>query len=188
MEDWKFRYPGYAEALDMEMKQAMRDAEKNDPTMSELNGWYQEGRPYTMPKHGVIPPDFSGAAEDPEMDELGHEFRYDYGSGLKTSETGGQKAEKPSKLGYIDPNSLFSLGEVAGHGALKYEKFNYLKGYDWSLSFNAMMRHLLQFWAGEDLDAESGLPHTSHAAFHALALTAFIQRGIGKDDRPKGNT
>ena len=101
-----------------------------------------------------------------------------------TSSTGGQKGDKLCKIGDIDPGALKTLGEVAGFGAEKYDSYNYLKGFDWSLSFNAMQRHMMAFWAGEDLDPESGKPHMAHAAWHALVLTAFLQREIGNDNRP----
>lgn len=97
--------------------------------------------------------------------------------------TGGQKASKPSQIGLIDPIALTELGNVAGMGAAKYEKWNYLKGYDWSLSFNAMQRHAMQFWAGENIDSESGYEHMAHAAWHGLALVSFVKRGLGTDDR-----
>ena len=103
-----------------------------------------------------------------------------------TSETGGQKGKKLARLGAIDPVALIALARVAGMGADKYDSFNYLKGYDWSLCFDAMMRHALLFWAGEDLDEESGQPHMAHAAWHALALVSFLERGIGKNDRAPG--
>lgn len=98
--------------------------------------------------------------------------------------TGGMKASKPSQLGFIDPQALITLGEVAGMGAEKYDKFNYLKGFDWSLAYNAMMRHAHAAWNGEDIDEESGLPHFAHAAWQALALLSFYQRDLGNDDRP----
>lgn len=97
--------------------------------------------------------------------------------------TGGQKGQKLAQLGAIDPNALLELARVAGFGAQKYERNNFLKGYAWSLSFDAMMRHALAFASGEDRDPESGMLHTAHAAWHALALTAFLQRAIGTDDR-----
>jgi hypothetical protein len=103
-----------------------------------------------------------------------------------TSETGGEKGSKPSQLGTIDPVALLHLGEVSGFGAKKYAAFNYLKGYDWRLSFDAMQRHMLQFWAGEDRDEESGLLHPAHAAWHGLAMTSFVLRGVGEDTRFKG--
>jgi dATP/dGTP diphosphohydrolase len=76
------------------------------------------------------------------------------------------------------------VSAVAGFGAEKYERYNFLRGYPWSWSFDALQRHLLAFWAGEDLDPESGQPHLAHAAWHALALTGFQRRAIGTDDRP----
>jgi hypothetical protein len=99
--------------------------------------------------------------------------------------TGGQKGSKLCQLGALDPATLITLGEIAGMGASKYDRYNFLKGYDWSLSYDAMQRHMLLFWAGEDLDDESHLPHVAHAAWHALTLLAFSQRKVGTDNRPK---
>ena len=99
--------------------------------------------------------------------------------------TGGQKGAKITQLGAMDPAALVELARVAGMGAKKYAAFNYLKGYDWSLSFNAMMRHALLFWAGEEIDPESGFNHMAHAAWMALSLVSFSERGLGNDDRYK---
>lgn len=98
--------------------------------------------------------------------------------------TGGEKGSKPAQLGAIDPASLLAVATVAGFGAQKYARYNYLKGYAWSLSFDAMQRHLLAFWSGQDNDEESGLPHAAHAAWHCLALLSFGARSLGTDDRP----
>lgn len=100
-----------------------------------------------------------------------------------TSETGGQKGDKLAKIGAIDPLALYELAEVAGKGAEKYSAFNYIKGYDWSLSYNAMQRHMMLFWAGEDNDPETGKSHMAHAAWHALCLVTFGLRELGTDDR-----
>lgn len=99
--------------------------------------------------------------------------------------TGGEKGRKNCELGFIDPVALWELGKVAATGAVKYAKFNFLKGYDWSLSYNALHRHLMAFWRGEDRDPETGHLHIAHAAWHCLALVSFILRGRGTDDRPK---
>jgi hypothetical protein len=100
-----------------------------------------------------------------------------------TSETGGQKGSKPAQLGAVDPAAIMEVATVAGFGAMKYDAYNYTKGYDWSLSYNALQRHLHAFWAGEDTDPESGLPHLAHAAWHCLALITFLRNGVGTDDR-----
>lgn len=101
--------------------------------------------------------------------------------------TGGEKGRKECEPAYIDPQALEALGRVAGKGTRKYDKYNYLRGYDWSLSANALQRHFLAFWGGEDVDPESGELHMTHAAWHALALVSFITRQLGNDDRPGVN-
>lgn len=100
-----------------------------------------------------------------------------------TSDTGGEKGQKLARIGSLDPKALMKVAEVAGFGEQKYSRLNYLKGYDWSLSYDACQRHLHAFWSGEDLDPESGLPHLAHAAWHCLAMLAFLTHELGTDDR-----
>jgi hypothetical protein len=98
--------------------------------------------------------------------------------------TGGKKGEKLAQLGAVDPAALLELAKVAGYGGRKYEeRMNFLKGYKWSLSIDALFRHLLAFTNGEELDPESGLSHMGHAAWHCLALVSFARRNLGTDDR-----
>lgn len=99
--------------------------------------------------------------------------------------TGGEKGQKPAQLGAIDPVALMVLASVAGFGAKKYARYNFLKGYNWSLSYDALQRHLHAFWAGEMDDPESGLPHLGHACWHTLALLSFAMHELGTDDRWK---
>lgn len=98
-------------------------------------------------------------------------------------ETGGEKGSKGCQMGAVDPVALMEIGEVAGFGATKYARYNFTKGYRWSLSYDAMQRHLMSFWNGEDRDPESGRLHLAHAAWHCLALITFTLRGRGTDDR-----
>lgn len=100
-----------------------------------------------------------------------------------TSSTGGQKGKKLPQLSAIDPLAIMEVAKVAGFGAEKYDKLNFMKGYEWSLSYDAMQRHEHAFWNGQDLDDESGLLHLAHAAWHNLAMISFILRGLGTDDR-----
>lgn len=102
-------------------------------------------------------------------------------------ETGGEKGQKDAQLGAIDPAAIMEVATVAGFGARKYARLNFLKGYSWSLSYDALQRHLHAFWDGEDRDPESGLPHLAHAAWHCLALLSFSRRGLGTDDRYNGS-
>lgn len=98
--------------------------------------------------------------------------------------TGGEKGQKPQRFGLLPWPAVAQIAEVYAFGASKYADHNWLKGYDWSLSFDAMMRHVSAFWAGEDADPESGLPHMAHAGFHVLALLTFAESHAELDDRP----
>lgn len=94
-----------------------------------------------------------------------------------TSSTGGQKGTKPARHGLIPFLALDTLAKVYGMGAAKYDDNNWRKGYNWSLCYDAMQRHLLAFWSGEELDPESQLPHLGHAMWHCAALLEFSQSG-----------
>lgn len=102
-----------------------------------------------------------------------------------TSSTGGQKGTKLARYDLIPARSLRLLAEHYGKGAEKYDDHNWRKGYDWSLSFAALMRHAWAFWNGEDNDAETGSPHMAAVAFHAFALLEFMHEHPDFDDRWK---
>ena len=97
--------------------------------------------------------------------------------------TGGMKGSKQACLGDSDPAAVLELAKVSGFGRKKYARLNYAKGYDWSLSYDALQRHLLAFWNREELDEESKLHHLAHAAWHCLTLLCFVLRQRGTDDR-----
>lgn len=99
--------------------------------------------------------------------------------------TGGQKGQKPAQFSYIPFDALAEVSKVYQYGAKKYARDNWKKGYNWSLNFDAMMRHMWAFWEGEDLDPESGCSHVGHAAWHALTLLWFIKNYKEGDDRAK---
>jgi len=100
-----------------------------------------------------------------------------------TSSTGGQKGRKEQRMELLPPKALMALSEIYARGAEKYDDYNYLRGYDWSLAYGAMQRHLNLWQSGEDIDSESGKHHLLHAAWHALTLWTFQQEELGTDDR-----
>lgn len=99
-------------------------------------------------------------------------------------ETGGEKGQKLARFDLVPSDALWEVAEHFGRGALKYAERNWERGYKWSLSFAAIMRHLHLWWLGEDRDPETGSLHVTSAAWHCLVLIAFIIRGKGTDDRP----
>lgn len=104
-----------------------------------------------------------------------------------TSSTGGEKGSKPQRYSLLPKVALDTITEVFNFGTKKYAPHNYRKGYDWSLSYDALQRHLAAWWDGEENDRESGLSHLGHAGFHIIALIVFSKGTQYKkfDDRYK---
>lgn len=101
--------------------------------------------------------------------------------------TGGQKGRKLAQHSLIPPEFLHELAELFGRGAEKYAKWNWRKGYDWSLSYDALHRHLNLFWSGVDYDEETKAKHIINAAWHCCVLATFMDEHPDKDDRYKDN-
>src|ERR1700738_1358363 len=89
--------------------------------------------------------------------------------------TGGLKGSKLARFDLIPAGPLVKLAEHYGIGARKYEDRNWERGYAWSLSFGAMMRHAWLWWSGEDDDPESGDNHLVSVAWHAFALLEWAE-------------
>lgn len=103
-----------------------------------------------------------------------------------TSETGGSKGQKLARFDLIPVAAQWELAETYGRGALKYEDpHNWRKGYNWSLSYQAMVRHANAFWAGQSRDIKDGNHHLASVAWHAFALLTFEREDLGTDDRAK---
>jgi hypothetical protein len=123
------------------------------------------------------------------------------------SETGGEKGVKLARFELIPTGPLAELASRFGLGAMKYENRNWERGYEWSKSFGALMRHAQAFWSGEDdddlgdeayraagMDPEAfkeiygripGSSHLAAVAFHALALLEWSATHPEFDDRVK---
>lgn len=119
------------------------------------------------------------------------------GEVVTTSSSGGRKGVKPQRYDLLPKAALDGIAEVLAFGAAKYSTpeasgaHNWRKGYEWSKSYAAAMRHLTAHWDGETLDPESGLPHLAHAGCHiTFMLTWLTEQGEGGlfDDRYRPNT
>lgn len=100
------------------------------------------------------------------------------------SSTGAAKGVKLARFDLIPVGPLTHLAELYGRGAAKYAERNWEGGYEWSKSYAAAMRHMTQFWAGEDYDSETGAPHLASAMFHMSAMLEFMETHPEFDDRP----
>lgn len=86
----------------------------------------------------------------------------------------------------IPMNVLWGVGVAMMEGALKYGRHNYrVSGVRASVYFDAVVgRHLVQWWEGEDIDAESGRNHIDKAIACLFVLRDSMMRGTMVDDRP----
>lgn len=97
--------------------------------------------------------------------------------------TGGAKEQSIVRHDLMPSGPLSFVAAVFGYGATKYDVHNWRRGYPWSLSSAALMRHLHAWLDGEDVDEESGLPHLAHAVAHCLFLMEFDAIHPDGDDR-----
>lgn len=101
-------------------------------------------------------------------------------------------AGKP-RVGLLPPDALLALAEVYTQACApseaypqgKYPERNWERGMNYSKVTDSLLRHLLKWMGGEDVDAESKLLHTAHIAWNAMALLTYQLREIGVDDRGK---
>jgi hypothetical protein len=70
---------------------------------------------------------------------------------------GRAKERKEVQISLVPPGPLRELSVLYARGAKKYAAHNWMNEGPWSWSYDAAMRHLTAFWAGEDYDAETGL-------------------------------
>lgn len=106
----------------------------------------------------------------------------------KVSTRGTKHDEQKLRFDLLPPDAEEILAAIFTMGAGKYGDRNWEEGIEYGRLYAAARRHLSQFWKGEDLDEESGLPHVAHAAWNCLALLQFHLCGYTHlDDRSKMN-
>jgi Domain of unknown function (DUF5664) len=108
-------------------------------------------------------------------------------------QTGGQKGQKLERYDLFPFDALDEIARVYGCGAKKYDDHNWLKGYKWGLSVQALLRHVSRFMQGEERvppaapgepeDPTTGCHHLACAAWHCLTLITYSKRRLGTDDR-----
>lgn len=100
-----------------------------------------------------------------------------------------QKTDKGKPTYELLPIDLLAeTNKVLQHGAKKYGVNNWKKkeGFKYSRCYNALLRHMIAWWFGEDKDKETGLSHLSHAMCNLLFLIYHSQQNKDGDDRPIG--
>lgn len=92
---------------------------------------------------------------------------------------------KKVPLHAVPVKPLFEVGLAMMEGGRKYGTHNYREiGVRMSTYYNAVMRHMMAWWEGEDTDADSGVPHLVKAMASLFVVRDGIIMGNCIDDRP----
>jgi dATP/dGTP diphosphohydrolase len=93
---------------------------------------------------------------------------------------------KKPPIRLVPPAGIVKVSRVFALGAKKYGPYNWR---DYSVRYTvyleAAMRHIMSALDGEEIDPESGQPHTAHAAACMLIVLDAATTGNLVDDRPK---
>lgn len=88
----------------------------------------------------------------------------------------------------VPVSSLVALASVLTFGASKYSDRNWERGLAWSRPYGAALRHLTAWWAGENLDPETGYSHLWHALTELAFLVEYEKTHPELDNRPQGSS
>jgi len=88
-------------------------------------------------------------------------------------------------MSYVSAPVLAEMAVGMAEGGHKYGRHNYrVIGVRASIYYDATMRHLMQWWEGEELDPDSGLNHITKALTSLCVLRDAMIQGKFNDDRP----
>lgn len=91
----------------------------------------------------------------------------------------------------IPPLALLHLGQAMADGNRKYGLVNWRHDpITTSTYYNALMRHVLAWWDGQDDDPKTGIKHLAYIMANCAILLDAAAQGTLTDDRPsiKGKT
>lgn len=128
-----------------------------------------------------------------------------HGIGGKLGKVAGRSNSGKAIVHTIDPKFILGIAAVSEFGSRKYHMRNFLMapGMCWSDVYGSLMRHLLAYWGGEELDVGpngefgetddpetnmkwSGLPHIDMVAWNVMVLCTYRNHEVFHpgDDRP----
>lgn len=91
------------------------------------------------------------------------------------------------KTSSVPPIAIMALGTAMQNGVDKYGKFNWRgTGVTASVFYDAMMRHLNEWYEGEDYASDSGIHHLAHLMAGGAILMDAMQHNVLNDDRNNG--
>lgn len=95
---------------------------------------------------------------------------------------------KKAPLSTLSCPVLYEMGLGMLEGARKYGRHNYrAMGVSATVYYDAALRHIMDWWEGEDTDLDSGLNHITKALTALMVLRDSMLMGNWVDDRPIRN-
>jgi hypothetical protein len=92
---------------------------------------------------------------------------------------------RKAPMSTVPANVLAEIGVAMLEGASKYGRHNYrVVGVRGSVYYDGTMRHLMDWWEGQDLDPDSGMSHITKAITSLVVLRDAMIQGKFTDDRP----
>ena len=92
---------------------------------------------------------------------------------------------RKASLSCIPAPVLMELGVAMQEGACKYGRHNYRHSNILaSVYYDALMRHMMAWWEGEDIDPDSGLSHITKTIATLVVLRDSMMQKRFNDDRP----
>jgi len=90
------------------------------------------------------------------------------------------------KISDVPPVALFAIGGAMSDGATKYGRYNWrATGTTASVFYDAMMRHLVDWYNGEEYAHDSGIHHLAHLMASCAIILDSQAQGCFNDDRYK---
>ena len=102
-------------------------------------------------------------------------------------EIAAKKAEGKPPVQMVPKSAIYAIANQMEYGAEKHGRDDWKKGLPWSQRIGSIMRHLLEFASGIDIDPESGRPHLDGVLTQAAMLKEYTRTHPELDDRPKPN-
>lgn len=87
------------------------------------------------------------------------------------------------RVDLVPAEFTYATAATLTYGAIKYDEWNWAKGLRKGRLIAALMRHAMRYLVREEIDQESGLPHTWHMAACIAMLIASEARGTAIEDR-----
>ena len=92
---------------------------------------------------------------------------------------------RKAPLSTVPMGVVVEMGVGMLEGTAKYGRHNYrCAGVRASVYFDALMRHMIAWWEGEDVDQDSGMSHVTKALCTLAVLRDAQMQSMLTDDRP----